>query len=177
MMNTRFKKNAKIFDIGITAVAGMVCSALRIAGGMARTGTQPLLHRLSGDDMDVFLQPTGHPAVQLLVLRLRGHNGVAARHPLCTASGLLCAAPVVSHAVGVAALHAHLLLCPKELAELYQAKPVGHLHHRHADSCALQLRHLSGALQRIYQLYADGNLDTSHHHLRPRGLLRNGKIK
>ena len=33
---------------------------------MARTGTQPLLHRLSGDDMDVFLQPTGYPAVQLL---------------------------------------------------------------------------------------------------------------
>ena len=111
-MNTRFKKNAKIFDIGITAGAGMVSVAVMLYG-VAHFG-----YRLSGDDMDVFLQPTGHPAVQLLVLRFRGHNGVVARHPLCAAAGLLCAAPVVSHAVSVVALHAHLLLCPKELAEL-----------------------------------------------------------
>ena len=32
MMNTRFKKNAKIFDIGITAVAGMVSVAVMLYG-------------------------------------------------------------------------------------------------------------------------------------------------
>lgn len=39
MMNTRFKKNAKIFDIGITAVAGMVSVAVMLYG-VAHFGLQ-----------------------------------------------------------------------------------------------------------------------------------------
>ena len=46
------------------------------------------------------------------------------------------------------------------------------------DHCrTLQLRHLFGARQRVHQLHADGNLDPPHHHLRPRGLFRDGSRK
>ena len=72
-------------------------------------------------------------------------------------------------------MRAHLLLCTEGVEELHQAQPVGHLRHRHGHCRALQLRHLPGTHQRIYQLHDDGDLDSSHHHLRPRGLLRDGK--
>ena len=161
-MNTRFKKNAKIFDIGITAVAGMVSVAVMLYG-VAHFGLQEAWPELV---LNLFY------IACLVMIWMYFFNRLDTQR-----FNYWCSAPVVSHALGVAALHAHLLLCPKELAELYQAQPVGHLHHRHDHCRPLQLRHLSGALQRIYQLYADGNLDTSHHHLRPRGLFRNGKIK
>ena len=77
--------------------------------------------------LDVFLQPNGHPSVQLLVLHLGGHDGTLARYPLCAAIILLRSASGLPHTLGAAALHAHLLLCAEELAELHQAQPVGYL--------------------------------------------------
>ena len=71
-MQTRFKKGAKIFDIAITAVAGMFSVGVMLygvghfglEGGVARTGFEHVLHSLPGNDLDVFLQlPHYHPPV------------------------------------------------------------------------------------------------------------------
>ena len=87
---------------------------------MDRTGAQHLLHSLSGDDWHVLFQPSGYQSVQLLVLYLGGHHGVAARCPLSARIGLLPYTAYVFHAVGAAGLHAHLLLCPQGLEELLE---------------------------------------------------------
>ena len=68
-MQTRFKKGAKIFDIVITAVAGMFSVGVMLygvghfglEGGVARTGFEHVLHSLSGNDLDVFLQLPHYP--------------------------------------------------------------------------------------------------------------------
>ena len=67
-MNTRFTKNAKIFDICITAVAGMVSVCVML-------------------------------------------YGVAARHSLCTTTGLLCIGIVVSGPLSGTDPLAYLFLC------------------------------------------------------------------
>ena len=54
-MKTRFKKNAKIFDIVITAVGGTLS-----VGVMLYAAFQYVLHSLLGNDLDVFLQLTPH---------------------------------------------------------------------------------------------------------------------
>ena len=119
-MKTRFKKNAKVFDIVITALAGMVSVAVMFYA---------IYH---------FGLKESWPE---LVLNLCGRHSVAARHPLCAAIGQFCLTFGMSHAVGAAAVHTRLLLCPKRLAELYQAQPVADMHHRHAHCRTLQLRH------------------------------------
>ena len=110
---------------------------------MARTYSQFVLHCLSGDDMDVLLQlPTPHhSAVQLLDVAMCGHNDPVARHPLCATIGQLSAPPGVLHAVGAAALYAHLLLCPQGLEKLLKEQPVDYLHHRYYHSHTLPNRH------------------------------------
>ena len=123
------------------------------------------------------VQPARQPPIQLLVFRVGGYYGTTARHSLCTTFGLLRSTPNLPHTVGIVALHAHFFLCTQELAELHQAQPMGYLRHRHNHCRTLQLRHLSGTHQRIYRLYADGNLDTPNYHLWSRSLFRDGSSK
>ncbi len=52
---------------------------------------------------------------------------------------------------------------------------LAYLHHRYPDCHALQHRHFPGARRRNQHLYDGGNLDPAHHHVRPRGLLCEGK--
>ena len=47
---------------------------------MARAGPQHVLRSQSCHDVDVLLQPTGDPAVQLLEFGVSGYNGTFARH-------------------------------------------------------------------------------------------------
>ena len=71
-MQTRFKKNAKIFDIVITSVAGILSVVVVLYGvfhfGLAEAWPELVLNMfyiaLLGNDLDVFLQlPHYHPPV------------------------------------------------------------------------------------------------------------------
>ena len=99
-MQTRFKKNAKIFDIVITAVGGTLSVGVMLYAvlyfGLGNTWPELVLNMFY---------------IASLVFLLGGHHGAAARYSLRAAAGLSFAPSAVSFAVGAAALHAHVFLC------------------------------------------------------------------
>ena len=155
----RFKKKSKIFDIVITALAGM-CSVGVMLYGVWHFGLEESYEELV---LNVFYLAC------LVMMWMYFFNRLEAQrfNYWCSVCVGMTVLPV-----GVAALHAHFLLCAQELAELHQAQPVGYLRHRHGDCSTLQLRHLHHSYQRIYRLPVNRNLDTPHHHLRTGGLFR-----
>ena len=145
-MQTRFKKGVKFFDVGITAVAGMLSVGIMLYGvfhfGLAEAWPELVLNLFY--------------VACLVMIWMYFFNRLDSQrfNYWCSVS------------VGI--------LCTQELEELYQKQPVGHLHHRHTHSRALQLGHLLRAYRRVHQLFADRNLDSPHHHLRNGGLFRDG---
>ena len=150
-MQTRFKKNAKIFDIVITAVAGMFSVGIMLYGvlhfGLRQAWPELVLnifyiaclvmiwmyffnYRITTQQFNYWCSLSAGTTVVLRDILFP------------PALGVLLAAPDVSHPLRAAALHAHLLLCTEELAELHEAQPVGHLHRRYAHCRPLQPRHL-----------------------------------
>lgn len=121
-MQTRFKSNAKIFDIVITAVAGMLSIGVMLYGvfhfGLREAWPELVLNMfyifcLVMIWMYFFNRIDTHRFNYWCSISV-GNNGVAARYTLPAAFGRLCTPPVVSRPCCAVALHADLLLCTQE---------------------------------------------------------------
>ena len=125
-METRFKKKAKIFDIGVAAVAVILSVGMMLYGvffyGLKVTWPELVLNlfyiaclvmmglyffnRLDTQRFNYWA------AVQLLVIGVRGCDDPVARHSLPTSLGLSLDSSDVLHPLGAAPHDAHLFLCP-----------------------------------------------------------------
>ena len=138
MLQTRFKKNAKVFDIVITSVGGTLSVGIMLYAvmhfGLAEAWPELVLNLfyiacLTMIWMYFFNRLDSH--------RFNYCHGSVARHSLCAAAGFLCTPCHVSYPLGGVTLHAYLFLCAQKLEELYQAQPVAHLRTRYHYSRAL----------------------------------------
>ena len=180
-MQTRFKKGAKIFDIVITAVAGMVSVGVMLYGiahfGLAEAWPELVLNMfyiacLVMIWMYFFNSP--HITTQQFNYWCSISVGMTV-----LLRDILFAPPLAYYGLHLACLTLSvLLLCA--LTFFYARKNWKSYTKRNLwliciiDMIILQPGHLPGTHQRVHQLHAHGDLDPSHHHLRPRGVLRDG---
>ncbi len=158
----RFKKKSKIFDIVITALAGM-CSVGVMLYGVWHFGLEESYEELV---LNVFYLAC------LVMMWMYFFNRLEAQRfnywcSVCVGitvllRDILFPPPLAFQPLQLACLTLSVLLL---------------LHHRLAHCRTLQLRYLSGTHQQIYRLSADRNLDSSHHHLWAGDLFRVGNGK
>ena len=171
-MQTRFKKGTKIFDIVITAVSGIL-SVVVMLYGVAYFGLKEAWPELV---LNLFY------VACLAMIGMYFFNYRITTHQFnywCSISvgitvllrDILFPPPLAFYALHVVCLVlAVLLLCT--LTFFYARRNWKSYTKRNLWTiCVIDILL---ALQRIYQLYADGNLDTSYHHLRTGGVFRNG---
>ena len=155
-MQTRFKKNAKIFDIAITAIAGMVSVGIMLYG---------ILHFGLKESWPELVLNMFYIACLVMIWMYFFNYRITTNQfnywcSVCVGITVLLRDILFPPPLAFYALHlicftlSVLLLCM--LTYFYARKDWQ---------------------RRIHQLYADGNLDSSYHHLWVGSLFRNGKGK
>ena len=116
-MQTRFKKNAKVFDIVITAAGGTLSVGVMLYAvfhfGLRESWNELVLNMFYIACIAMiwmYFFNSRHITTQQF--NYWCSVSVGARHPLSAAIGPLCTPPVVPLPCGATALHAHILLCP-----------------------------------------------------------------
>lgn len=180
-MKTRFKKGTKVFDIVITAVAGMFSVGMMLYGvfyfGLGNAWPELVLNLFYVACLAMIWM---YFFDRLDTLRFNYWCSISVGMTVLLRD-ILFAPPLAYYALHLVCLTLSvLLLCTltyfyarKNWKSYTKRNLVAHLRHRHDYCCTLQPGHLPGARQRVHQLHAHGNLDSSYHHLRPRGLFCN----
>ena len=156
-MQTRFKKNAKIFDIGVTAVAAVLSVGIMLFGifyyGLSHTWPELILNFfyiacLAMMWMYFFNSP------RITTQQFNYWSSVCVGITILLRD-ILFAPPLMYYSLHLACSTLSIILILM-LTFFYARKEWK----------------TSGAARRIHRLYAHRNMDTTHHHLRAGGLFR-----
>ena len=122
MLNVRFKKKSEIFDVGITAIGGLVSVGTMLYGvvhlGLSETWPELVLNLF----YIACLVMMGMYFFKYKITTMQFNYWCS-----------LC--------VGATILLRDILFAPKGVEDVLEAQPVDDLHHRHGDRGALRLRH------------------------------------